>query len=94
MAGSSGKPYARYTKTQNIHPTVKPVKLMTYLITLGSREGDLVLDPFAGTGTTAIGSWIANREWLAIEKDPEYFKILTARVRDTTDQSKMSKFFQ
>jgi len=94
LAGSSGKPYARYTKTHNVHPTVKPVKLMTYLITLGSREGDLVLDPFAGTGTTAIGSWIANREWLAIEKDPEYFKILTARVRDTTDQSKMSKFFQ
>ena len=94
LSGSSGKPYARYTKTQNVHPTVKPVKLMTYLITLGSREGDLVLDPFAGTGTTAIGSWIANREWLAIEKDPEYFKILTARVNDTTDQSKMSKFFQ
>ena len=94
LSGSSGKPYARYTKTQNVHPTVKPVKLMTYLITLGSRQGDLVLDPFAGSGTTAIASWIANREWLAIEKDPEYFKILTARVNDTTDQSKMSKFFQ
>jgi hypothetical protein len=38
----------------NHHPTVKPLRLMAYLITLGSRPGDVVLDPFLGSGTTAL----------------------------------------
>ena len=41
---------------KNIHPTVKPLKLMSYLITLGSREKDIILDPFAGSGTTCIAA--------------------------------------
>ncbi|MCJ7540735.1 MAG: hypothetical protein MUO88_13855, partial [Desulfobacterales bacterium] len=43
---------ARPTPRKNTHPTVKPIKLMAYLITMGSRENDIVLDPFAGSGST------------------------------------------
>ena len=44
------------TEKQNVHPTVKPIELMSYLITLGSRENDVVVDPFVGSGTTCIDS--------------------------------------
>jgi site-specific DNA-methyltransferase (adenine-specific) len=65
---------------KNNHPTVKPLKLMSYLITLGSREGDIVLDPFMGSGTTPLASKNLKREYIGIERDPEYFKICEARV--------------
>jgi len=80
--GSSGKPHGRYTATKNNHPTVKPLKLMSYLITLGSREGDIVLDPFMGSGTTPLASKQLNRKYIGIEREEEYFKICCARVGD------------
>lgn len=43
-------------KSQNIHPTVKPLKLMKYLITMGSRPGDIITDPFCGSGTTCVAA--------------------------------------
>ena len=52
--GGLPKPEVEY-KAKNFHPTVKPLKLMSYLITLFSRPGDTVLDPFVGSGTTLCG---------------------------------------
>jgi len=66
----------------NNHPTVKPLKLMSYLITLGSRPGDVILDPFAGSGTTGVAAVMLNRDYICIERDPEYFKILKARIEN------------
>lgn len=65
----------------NIHPTVKPIKLMSYLVTLGSREGDVVLDPFMGSGTTGIASEILNRDFIGCEWDNDYFKIAEERIK-------------
>ena len=65
----------------NNHPTVKPTTLMSYLITLGSRKGDVVLDPFAGSGTTGISCVFSERNYLLIEREKEYFKILKARIK-------------
>ena len=42
------------TEKQNIHPLMKPIELMSYLITLGSRENDVVVDPFVGSGTNVL----------------------------------------
>jgi len=64
----------------NTHPTVKPLKLMSYLVTLGSREGDVVLDPFVGSGTTALAARLLGRRFLAIEINPEYVEIAKARL--------------
>jgi len=66
---------------KNSHPTVKPLKLMSYLITLGSRKGDMVLDPFMGSGTTPISCVTLDRKYLGIEKEKEYFEIAEARVK-------------
>ena len=65
----------------NNHPTVKPTTLMSYLVTLGSRKGDVVLDPFAGSGTTGISCVFSERNYLLIEREKEYFKILKARIK-------------
>lgn len=66
---------------KNNHPTVKPIKLMSYLITLGSREKDIVLDPFVGSGTTLIASKLLNRKGMGIEMSKEYCNIAKARVK-------------
>lgn len=65
----------------NKHPTVKPLKLMSYLITLGSSKNDIILDPFAGSGTTLIASKILNRKGIGIELNKEYCKIAKARIK-------------
>ncbi|QTA79846.1 SAM-dependent methyltransferase [Desulfonema limicola] len=79
-------PYHPTTATlrKNTHPTVKPLKLMKYLITMGSREGDIVLDPFAGSGTTCIASKLLNRKYIGIEMNPEYHEIAVQRVKNVT----------
>ena len=70
----------RIVKIKNIHPTVKALKLMSYLVTLGSREGDVVLDPFVGSGTTALACKILSRNFLCFEIDEEYCRIAEARL--------------
>ena len=64
----------------NNHPTVKPLKLMSYLITMGSREGDVVLDPFAGSGTTLEAANLLKRRFIGCESDEKYRDIIEARA--------------
>jgi len=64
----------------NNHPTVKPIKLMSYLITLGSREGDIILDPFMGSGTTCLSATLLGRKYIGIEREEEYCKIAEGRL--------------
>ena len=68
---------------ENKHPTVKPLKLMSYLITMGSREGDLILDPFAGSGTTCEAARLLNRKFVGCEMSEEYLSVLEARSQVT-----------
>jgi len=66
---------------KNMHPTVKPIDLMSYLVVLGSRKDDVVLDPFAGSGTTGIACVFSERNYILIEREKEYFKIMEARIK-------------
>lgn len=68
----------------NHHPTVKPLKLMSYLITLFSREGETVLDPFVGSGTTVVAAKQLNRKGIGIEREAEYAEIAQARLDHLT----------
>jgi site-specific DNA-methyltransferase (adenine-specific) len=65
---------------RNTHPTVKPVALMRWLIRLGCPPGGLVLDPFAGSGSTGIAALAEGRRFLGIEREPEYVRIALARL--------------
>ena len=62
------------------HPTQKPLQLISDLINKHSNPGDLVLDTFAGTGTTAHACLNLNRKYIMIEKDENYFNIMTDRI--------------
>ena len=64
----------------NTHPTVKPLKLIEYLITLGLPPGGTVLDPFCGSGTTALACKELGRNYICIEKELEYYQIACNRL--------------
>ncbi|MFH0806050.1 MAG: site-specific DNA-methyltransferase [Patescibacteria group bacterium] len=70
-------------KSKNNHPTVKPIALMKYLITLISREGQNVLDPFMGSGTAGVACKLLNRRFIGIEISEEYLKIAQERIKNT-----------
>lgn len=65
---------------QNHHPTVKPVNLMRDLIKLVTPPDGIVLDPFLGSGTTAVAAIHENINWIGFEMNPEYVTIATRRV--------------
>jgi site-specific DNA-methyltransferase (adenine-specific) len=80
------KVYERKTVHQNHHPTVKPVALMTWLIKLIAPPGATVLDPFMGSGTTGVAAVQEGREFIGIEREPEYLEIAKARINNATRQ--------
>ncbi len=61
------------------HPTQKPAKLLERLITAASKEGDLILDPFNGSGTTGIVAAKMNRKYIGIESDKDYLELTKKR---------------
>jgi site-specific DNA-methyltransferase (adenine-specific) len=64
----------------NNHPTVKPLKLVEWLVKLVSRKGELVLDPFYGSGTTGLACLKTGRFIIGIEKNRKYLRIATRRL--------------
>ena len=62
------------------HPSQKPLALLERAVLLASQPGELLLDPFAGTGTLAVAAAKHNREWLMIESVPEYAEIAQSRI--------------
>jgi site-specific DNA-methyltransferase (adenine-specific) len=63
-----------------LHPTQKPVMAMLPLIMAYSQVGDIVLDPFAGSGTTAVAAAALGRRYIGIELEPKYARIAEARI--------------
>lgn len=64
----------------NNHPTVKPTELMKWLVQLVTPEGGVVLDPFAGSGTTLVACKMLGRDCIGIEREPEYAEIIKRRL--------------
>ena len=83
LRGSRDPNIMRFARTQNdLHPTQKPVDLIQYLIEKFSDPDQIILDPFAGSGTTAIAAENAGRRWTCMERDPDYYDAAIARVYD------------
>jgi len=68
------------------HPTVKPLEIIRNLIINATNEGDIVLDPFLGSGTTALASKQLKRKYIGFEIKKEYFEIAEHRLCQTTLQ--------
>jgi len=77
---ASGKYGSEKAPSQNFHPTVKPVKLMQYLVRLVTPPSGIVLDPFCGSGTTGIACKLEGFQFVGMEQDPEYAKIAEGRI--------------
>jgi len=69
-----------------VHPTQKPVALFVWCLINYSKPGDLIIDPFCGSGTTAIACHKTGRKFLCIDKDEEYIKIAQQRYADLIAQ--------
>jgi len=69
-------------KVENNHPTVKPIQLMRHLCRLIAPPGGLILDPFAGSGTTLIAAVEEGFSVIGIEREPEYCEIIRKRMAE------------
>ena len=65
------------------HPTEKPLELIKKYISIGSNDGDLVFDPFMGSGTTAVACKELNRNFIGCEIESKYCEIAEKRLRET-----------
>jgi len=85
LTGDTGNPQQtphKHEARANFHPTVKPIKLMEYLIKLITPPGGIVLDPFMGSGTTGVAARRLGINFTGIELNPEYFEIARARIEN------------
>jgi len=75
-----GNPRAAPVSKRNIHPTVKPIELMRWLVRLVAPKGAVVLDPFAGSGSTGCAAALEGVRFVGIERDEAFAAIARARV--------------
>jgi site-specific DNA-methyltransferase (adenine-specific) len=67
-----------------VHPTQKPLAIIKRIIETSSKEGELIVDCFVGTGTTALACKQLNREFICCDNDQEYVEIATKRLYQNT----------
>ena len=75
-----GKERLRGTNGRALHPTQKPEEILKRIIIASSNKGDLVLDPFLGSGTTAVLAKRLGRNWIGIERSKKYLKAAKKRI--------------
>ena len=79
----TGKERLRDANGNKLHSTQKPQELLRRVILSSSKEGDLILDPFSGSGTTATVAKTYNRNFIGIEKEQKYVDISLARLQNS-----------
>ena len=84
--------YDNADRKNKVHPTQKPVALLEYLIKTYTLEGETVLDNCMGSGSTGVACVNTKRNFIGIEKDPEYFKIAKNRIDEAIENKKNCLF--
>lgn len=74
------------------HPNQKPVPLMEHLICAVTRPGEVVLDPFMGSGTTGLAAVNCDREYIGMEIDDKYYELAKQRITAASNQTRMKLF--
>ena len=69
-----------FYKEKRIHPTQKPIPLIKRLIKASTNKGDVVLDPFGGSGSTCVASILTKRKYIAFELDKSYYNLALKRI--------------
>lgn len=70
----------KFNRERGLHPNQKPVALIEYFLKTYTKPGDLVLDPYMGSGTTGAACMKLGRRFVGIEKDPKYFEVAQRRL--------------
>ena len=73
-------------KEKRVHPTQKPLPLIEWILNKYTKEGDLILDPFMGSCTTAVACYKMNRHYIGFELDKEYYEIGMKRLEEVKNQ--------
>ena len=81
--------YPKIIPSSDQHPTEKPVGLMVHFIRLHTQPGDVVIDPFMGSGTTGVAAIQEGRRFIGIEIDPKYYAIAERRIADAAAQMRL-----
>ena len=76
----SGKERIKDEDGNKVHSTQKPIELLKRVILTSTKEGDLILDPMAGTGTTGYVAKMLERGFVMIEKEQEYVEVMVKRL--------------
>ena len=79
--------------TADQHPTQKPVKLFQHFILLHTQKGDTVLDPFAGSGSTALACIQTERNFIGYELDPQFYQMAQRRIEAALQNNQMELDF-
>lgn len=89
--------FTNYPKTivacnseSGLHPTQKPLALLDWVVKTYSNEGDLVLDPCFGSGTTGLACKLLNRNFIGVELDQTYFEVAKQRIESTNTPSELA----
>ena len=83
----------RHSKYRDEHPCQLPIHLLERIILMSSEENDIILDPFMGTGTTAIASKRLGRNFIGFEKDKKYCEIANKKVKSENFLSKIGEYW-
>jgi DNA modification methylase len=88
ITGGAGVGFMR-EKIENDHPCAKPLNVMSLLIRRLTNEGDTILDPFMGSGTTGVACMQLGRNFIGCEIDPKYFAIAEKRIKNASLQPQL-----
>ena len=90
-------PQSNFTVDPKVHETQKPLQLLKDLVEVNTNEGDTVLDPFVGSGTTCVAAKILRRRYIGIEQQQKYVDIALGRLSgrmENTDTKQESLFLE
>lgn len=79
-------------KNNYLHPTIKPIEFIEKLIEVSSQRGGVILDPFLGSGTTALAAKHLGRNYIGFEINPKYYKIAKDRLQGINQKGEMNLF--
>ncbi len=88
---SSGNERIKDNNGKKLHNTQKPIKLLEYVILSSTKKGDIILDPFFGTGTTGAVAKSLNRDFIGIEKNEEYINASISRIDKVKKNTNFTK---
>ena len=86
---NDGRKHNKVDISKNTHPTVKPLELMKYLVRMVTRVDGLTIDPFVGSGTTAVACSEVGVKYIGFEKDTDYAKIAQVRIKEAESQTRL-----